>query len=62
MAENAFVTWVETEAPWLWEQGALSAFDLPLNLRDNAGHRFHPMLTSIRASAKAEARRLNIST
>jgi hypothetical protein len=62
MAENAFVTWVETPEPWHWESDAMRALDLPLNLSGNVGHVFHPALTAIRAAAKAEARRLDIST
>jgi hypothetical protein len=60
MAENALVTVVETTEPWLWEDLALQTLDLPLNLRDNVGHPFHPVLTSIRAAAKASARQLDV--
>jgi hypothetical protein len=62
MAENAFVTWVETVEPWLWEDAALKSLDLPLNLSGNGDHPFHSFLTSMRAAAKAEARRLDITT
>ena len=56
MTENAFVTWVETPEPWLWEGRALAALDLPLNLSGNSRHPFHAKLTAARAAAKAEAR------
>jgi hypothetical protein len=61
MAGNAFVTWVETPEPWQWEHAALRSIDLPLNLSGNAAHVFHPSLTAVRAAAKAEARRLDVS-
>ena len=41
MEENAFVAWVETPEPWLLEQAAFQALDLPLNLQHNSHNRFH---------------------
>jgi hypothetical protein len=32
MADNAFVTWVETERPWLAEHQLIASVNLPLNL------------------------------
>jgi hypothetical protein len=56
MAANAYVAWAETPEPWAWEERALASLDLPLNLQGNARHGFHPILSAVRAAAKASAR------
>jgi hypothetical protein len=58
MADNAFVTWVETDRPWLAEQRFIASVNLPLNLDQNRHHAFHQQLTQIRADARTTARRL----
>jgi hypothetical protein len=60
MSENALVTVVETIEPWFWEDLALETLDLPLNLKDNVGHPFHPVLTSVRAAARISAEQLDV--
>jgi hypothetical protein len=40
MADNAFVTWVETDRPWLAEQQLIASVNLPLNLDQNRHHAF----------------------
>ena len=57
MAENAFVCWTEDREPWIVEEQLIAALDVALNLRGNARHPFHPVLTNARAEAKAAANR-----
>ena len=56
MEDNAFVAWVETPEPWLLEQAAFQALDLPLNLQHNSHNRFHSRLTAVRGAARQKAR------
>jgi hypothetical protein len=58
MADNAYVTWVETDRPWLAEQQLIASVDLPLNLDQNRQHTFHQQLTKFRADARMTARML----
>jgi hypothetical protein len=60
MADNAFVTWVETERPWLAEQQLITSVNLPLNLDQNRQHDFHQQLTLVRADARMAARTLPV--
>jgi hypothetical protein len=60
MADNAYVTWVETERPWLAEQQLIASVSLPLNLDQNHHHAFHQQLTQVRAAARMTARTLPI--
>jgi hypothetical protein len=60
MADNAFVTWVETERPWLAEQQLITSVNLPLNLDQNRQHDFHQQLTQVRADARRAARTLPV--
>jgi GIY-YIG catalytic domain len=60
MADNASVTWVETDRPWLAEQRLIAAVNLPLNLDQNRHNAFHQQLTQIRADARTTARTLPI--
>jgi hypothetical protein len=60
MAENAYVTWVETPEPWAAEQELIAAVDLPLNLDQNRRNAFHADLTRRRALARAAARALPV--
>ena len=62
MSENAFVCWRACEQPWLVEQRLISSLDLPLNLRDNSAHPFHPVLSTARKAALARARELPVLT
>jgi hypothetical protein len=59
-ADNAHVTWVGTDRPWLAEQRFIASVDLPLNLDQNRQHAFHQQLTKIRADARRAARVLPI--
>src|SRR4030095_8597181 len=58
MADNAFVTWVETDRPWLAEQQLIASVNLPLNLDQNRQHAFHQQLPQLRADARMAARTL----
>jgi len=60
MADNAFVTWVETDRPWLAEQQLIASVNLPLNLDQNRQHAFHQQLTKARADARMAARALPV--
>jgi hypothetical protein len=60
MADNAYVTWVETERPWRAEQRLIASVNLPLNLDQNRQHAFHQQLTQIRAHARMTARTLPV--
>ena len=57
LAENARVTWLTNARPWEIEDAAIKTLSLPLNLRDNEHHPFHPQLAKIRREAKLAARR-----
>jgi hypothetical protein len=51
MADNAFLTWLETPEPWAPERELIAAVDLPLNLDQNRRNAFHAELTRCRARA-----------
>src|SRR5436190_1960837 len=59
MQENAFVTWLEADEPWIIERQMIEAVELPLNLRD-AISAFRPTLAAVRAEAKQRARELPV--
>lgn len=48
MAENAYVTWAIVERPWEIEDQLICQLNLPLNLKGNKQHPFHPILSSVR--------------
>jgi hypothetical protein len=60
MGENALVSWIVDEEPWIVEAFLIKELDVPLNLDGNAHNRFHPELTAARARAVANARSLSI--
>ena len=60
MADNAYVTWLETPEPWAAERELIAAVDLPLNLDQNRRNGFHADLTRRRALARAAARALPV--
>jgi hypothetical protein len=60
MADNAFVSWVVSDTPWLLEHVLLASLDVPLNLDGNGRHAFHATLTSLRAAAVRRARELPV--
>ncbi len=60
MAQNAFVSWIERARPWELEDRLIQELDLPLNLRDNSRHPFHPKLTEARARCLTAARSLAV--
>ena len=61
MADNAYVTWVETERPWRAEQRLIASVSLQLNLVDQNRHQaFHQQLTKARADARLTARTLPV--
>ena len=57
MSEHAYVTWMPFGSPWLLEDRLIEEASLPLNLRGNRSHAFHPALTDLRRTAREEALR-----
>ncbi|MCA9930133.1 MAG: GIY-YIG nuclease family protein [Anaerolineales bacterium] len=60
MEQNAFVTWTLQPEPGLLEDELIQQLSLPLNLRSNENHPFHPQLTAIRSQAKTHAKELPV--
>jgi hypothetical protein len=60
MRDNAFVTCIEHERPWLLEDELLRTISLPLNPKGNAHHAFAATLSGLRRRANAHARELPI--
>ncbi|KUH82436.1 hypothetical protein AU186_10250 [Mycobacterium sp. GA-1999] len=60
MADNALVSWVVREEPWVLEEELIANLDLPLNLQGNAHKYFYPTLRRIRAEAEQLARTLPV--
>ena len=56
MTENAFVCWLEHEAPWEFEDELLGSLSLPLNIKGNRDHPFARVLTEARIQAISNAR------
>jgi hypothetical protein len=60
MDRHAFVTWVETEAPWNVEKKLLSSLSLPLNIDGNASQEAAAVVSEVRLKARQIAGRLGI--
>lgn len=60
MSENAAVTWVEVETPWLIEKHLIQNLCLPLNIEGNSNHAFYAGLRAIRSRGRKRARQLPI--
>ena len=56
MTENAFVCWLEHQAPWEFEDELLGSLSLPLNIKGNRDHPFARVLTEARIQATKSAR------
>ena len=56
MTENAFVCWLEHQAPWEFEDELLGRLSLPLNIKGNRDHPFARALTEARIQAIKDAR------
>jgi len=56
MRSNAFVNWVEHDAPWELEAQIFRQLNLPLNIQDNSHHPFAAELSNLRRIAKQSAR------
>lgn len=56
IAAHARVSFVIKSEPWEIERQLLSTTSLPLNLRDNEQHPFHPTLSELRSIARQRAR------
>ncbi|MEI6691761.1 MAG: hypothetical protein WCL43_03470 [Chlorobium sp.] len=56
LQENAFVTWVEHDAPWDLENTLFHSLSLPLNIQGNKLHPFAAILASIRSEAIEQAK------
>ena len=51
MTENAFVCWLEHQAPWEFEDELLGSLSLPLNIKGNRDHPFARAPTEARIQA-----------
>jgi hypothetical protein len=60
MGENAFVTWIYQEEPWILEEELISKLFLPLNLQMNKHNMNYPIVSDIRYKAKTNARKLPV--
>lgn len=56
-AEHLTVSWAVREEPWLVEGNVIEALGAPLNLAENKGHPFHPVLSAARCKLRQRARR-----
>lgn len=60
LLENAFVTWVVQDEPWVLEEELMRTVSLPLNLQGNRHHPFSTSLSNLRRGANAHAHELPI--
>jgi hypothetical protein len=61
MSENALVSWVVHEEPWLLEEQLIETLDLPLNLQpENKDNAFFPELKRLRRQAEVTANKQRI--
>ncbi|WP_393958813.1 GIY-YIG nuclease family protein [Methylorubrum sp. POS3] len=61
MAQNAFVTWIEHQSPWVLERELLrSGLVLPLNIHANPREDLRCYLSAVRARARRAAEELPI--
>lgn len=60
MQNNAFVSWVENDMPWLEEERLLHTLSLPLNLQGNS-HPFKATLSAMRTRATRQAKEMDIA-
>lgn len=51
MQDNAFVSWVEHDMPWVLENKFINSFSLPLNIQGNDHHKFKSTLSHLRSQA-----------
>jgi hypothetical protein len=61
MSQNAFVTWVTHDEPWVLEDELINSVSLPLNIQGNGHHPFQKTLSAIRSDARTTARDLRIA-
>lgn len=52
MDDNAFVTWVVQEEPWVYEGLIIKQLNLPLNMKGNEDHPFFSTLSQIRKECR----------
>ena len=57
MAENAFVSWIESPEPWVVESDLITSVNLPLNLDRNLSSPSLEFVRATRRAAKETARR-----
>lgn len=62
MEENAFVCWLEHQAPWELEQKMFGMLSLPLNIKGNKSHSFSAGLSTLRRVAIKSARDMAIAS
>lgn len=60
MKENALVSWVVHDEPWILEHELIESLDVPLNLQGNLRNAYHPKLTQIRLQAALTAKQLPV--
>ncbi len=61
MEHNAYVCWVEHDAPWVLEEELLGTLSLPLNIRGNRDHAFADALNRLRKEAISLAREIPVA-
>jgi hypothetical protein len=60
MTDNALVSWVIREEPWVLEEELIASLDLPLNIQGNAHNSFYPTLKRLRGEGEQLARKLPV--
>lgn len=60
LEENALVTWISIDEPWLAEGNVISDLYLPLNLDHNKNHPFYENLTKSRKNSRERAKQLPV--
>ncbi len=60
MAENALVSWIVREEPWLFEDELIASLDLPFNIHGNERNAFFPELKKLRRQAAVGANKARI--
>ena len=61
LENNAKVSWLIHPTPRELEDQMLGSISLPLNLKGNSNHPFHPQLTGLRKKARGRARDLPVA-
>jgi len=60
MGQNAYVSWIQHDQPWILEDALIASTSLPLNIKGNQ-HPFRTKLSELRKSALYRARESEIA-